>query len=180
VDKVKETGTSTQNIKSITYRTADGLEKIISADYWVENTDFAALTGGLGLERIPGIETVFGGTKDYMAASMMMKFRNVDWEKFQMEINRLTRKEIVDKYGPTTTVTDKFTWGFGKIGAKFAPSSRDVFLRGLNTINQRDGDVLVNALLLFNVDPSNQKSIQGAIDMGKSETIRILPHLRDE
>jgi hypothetical protein len=180
VDKVKETGASAQKIKSITYRTADGIEKNIRANYWVENSDFAALTGGLGLERIPGIETVFGGTKDYMAASIMMKFRNVVWEKFQTEISRLTRKEIEDKYGPTTTVTDKFTWGFGKTGAKFTPSSKEVFLRGLNTINQRDGDVLVNALLLFHVYPSDKGSIQGAIDMGKSETIRILPHLRQE
>ncbi|WP_261305971.1 FAD-dependent oxidoreductase [Paenibacillus andongensis] len=180
VDKAKNIGTSTQKINSITYRTADGLEKTISANYWVENTDFNALTGGIGLERIPGIETVFGGTKDYMASSVMMKFRNVDWEKFQTEINRLTRKEIEDKYGSTSTVTDKFTWGFGNVGANFTPSNREVFLRGLNTINQRDGEVLINALLLFNVDPSNNGSIQRAIDLGKSETIRILPHLRQE
>ncbi|MGO4276786.1 FAD-dependent oxidoreductase, partial [Paenibacillus sp. TAF58] len=105
VDKEKNIGTSTQKINSITYRTADGLEETISANYWVENTDFNALTGDIGLERIPGIETVFGGTKDYMASSVMMKFRNVDWEKFQTEINRLTRKEIEDKYGSTSTVT---------------------------------------------------------------------------
>lgn len=180
VDRSMNLGTSTQKINSISYRTADGLEKTISADYWVENTDFNALTGGLELERIPGIETVFGGTKDYMAASIMMKFRNVDWEKFQTEINRLTKKEIEDKYGSTSTVTDKFTWGFGKVGANFTPSSREVFLRGLNTINQRDGEVLINALLLFNVKPSNKESIQRAINLGKSETIRILPHLRQE
>jgi hypothetical protein len=115
-----------------------------------------------------------------MAASIMMKFRNVDWEKFQTEINRLTKKEIEDKYGSTSTVTDKFTWGFGKVGANFSPSSREVFLRGLNTINQRDGEVLINALLLFDVEPSNKESIQRAIKLGKSETIRILPHLRQE
>lgn len=110
----------------------------------------------------------------------MMKFRQVDWEKFQSETNRLTRKELDDKYGSTTTVTDKFTWGFGNVGAKFAPSSKEVFLRGLNAINQRDGEVLINALLLFNVDPSDKVSIQKAIDLGKTETIRILPHLRQE
>jgi hypothetical protein len=180
VDKVQDNETSTQKIKSITYRTADGLEKVIRANYWVENTDFKALSGGLGLERIPGIETVFGGTKDYMAASLMMKFSHVDWEMFQFETNRLIRKELDDKYGSTTTVTDKFTWGFGNVGAKFAPSSKEVFLRGLNAINQRDGEVLINALLLFHVDPSDKVSIQKAIDLGKSETIRILPHLRQE
>lgn len=132
IDRVKDTVTGTQKIKSITYLTKEGLEKTISADYWVENTDFNALIGGLELERIPGIETVFGGAQEHMAATIMMKFRNVDWEKFQSETNRLTKKDIENKYGSTTTVTDKFTWGFGKIGAAFTPSSKEVFLRGLN------------------------------------------------
>ncbi|WP_261807990.1 FAD-dependent oxidoreductase [Paenibacillus sp. N3.4] len=180
VERVKDAGTSSQKIKSITYRTRDGVEKTITANYWVENTDFSALASQLELERIPGIETVFGGTKDYMAASMMMKFRQVDWEKFQAETNRLTKKEIEDKFGSTSTVTDTFTWGFGKVGSTYKPSSKDVFLRGLNTINQRDGEVLINALLLFNVDPSDKGSIQRALDLGKSETKQILPHLRKE
>lgn len=63
VEKVQDNETSTQKIKSITYRTADGLEKVIRANYWVENTDFTALTGVQGLERIPGIETVFAEQK---------------------------------------------------------------------------------------------------------------------
>ncbi|UKS28577.1 FAD-dependent oxidoreductase [Paenibacillus sp. HWE-109] len=180
VDKDAGHETATQTIKSLTYRSADGSEKTISANYWVENTDFAALTRDLGLERLPGIETVFGGSKDYMAASIMMKFRNVDWKKFQTGINDLSRKEVEDRYGSTTTVTDKFTWGFGKVGGEFAPSSKEAFLRGLNAINQRDGEVLINALLLFNVDPSNKESIQSAINLGKSETVRILPHLRQQ
>ncbi|NOV01550.1 FAD-dependent oxidoreductase [Paenibacillus planticolens] len=128
INKVKDAAANNQQIKSITYRTKDGLEKDIRADYWVENTDSNALVGGLELERIPGIETVFGGAQQYMAASIMMKFRHVDWDKFQKETNRLTKKEIEDKYGSTTTVTDKFTWGFGNVGATFVPSSREVFL----------------------------------------------------
>ncbi|MZQ83893.1 FAD-dependent oxidoreductase [Paenibacillus sp. 5J-6] len=180
VDRVKDTVTGTQKIKSITYRTKEGADKTISADYWVENTDFNALVGGLELERMPGIETVFGGAQVYMAASIMMKFRNVDWGKFQGEMSQLTKKDIENKYGATTTVTDKFTWGFGNVGAAFTPSSREVFLRGLNAINQRDGEVLINALLLFHVDPSDKDSVQAALERGKAETLRILPHLREQ
>lgn len=171
---------SKQKIQSVTYRDKNGVEKTVHADYWVENTDFGAVSSELGLSRIPGIETVFGGTKDYMAASIMMKFRNVDWSKFHAEINRLSQKEREDKYGSTTTVTDTFTWGFGNVGARFKPSSNEVFLRGLNTINQRNGDVLINALLVYNVDPSSKESIQAAVEKGKAETERILPHLRGE
>ncbi len=169
-----------KKINTITYRTKDGQDKTITAKYWVENTDFAAITSRLGLKRIPGIETVFGGDKDYMAASMMMKFRNVDWAKFQKEINRLSKKEQEEKYGGETTVTDKFTWGFGNVGTRYTPSNKEVFLRGLNTINQRDGDVLINALLVHKVNPSDPASIKKAVEQGKLETEKILPHLRKE
>jgi hypothetical protein len=180
IEKLKDASNSKQEIQSITYLDKNGVEKKVSANYWVENTDFGALASKLELHRIPGIETIFGGAKDYMAASIMMKFRNVDWGKFQKEINRLSRREIEDKYGSLTTVTDKFTWGFGRVGERFKPSSKDVFLRGLNTINQRDGEVLINALLIYNVDPSSKESIQKALEMGKVETQRVLPHLREE
>lgn len=175
-------GTAKKSIRSITYRTKDGQDKTITARYWVENTDFAALTSRLGLNRIPGIETVFTSTKekDHMAASLMMKFRNVDWDKFRKEVGRLGKKEIEQKYGSETTITDTFTWGFGNVGARFTPSSKEVFLRGLNTVNQGDGEVLINALLIYGVNPSDEESIRRAIENGKRETERIVPHLRAE
>ncbi|WP_019535758.1 FAD-dependent oxidoreductase [Paenibacillus ginsengihumi] len=175
-----EEGSSRQRIESITYRDAAGKEKTLQAKYWVENTDFGALSGKLALKRIPGIETVFGGEKDYMAASMMMKFRHVDWDKFRREFNRLSKQEAEEKYGTQSTVTDKFTWGFGHVGARYTPSSKEVFLRGLNAIHLRDGEVLINALLVYNVDPSSPESVERALALGKAETEKVLPHLRQE
>lgn len=178
----RQPGAEKRQIESIAYRTKDGKTKTATARYFVENTDFAALTSRLSLNRIPGIETVFPGTKtkDYMAASLMMKFKGVDWDKFKKDVGKLSKKEREEKYGSETTVTDKFTWGFGNVGARFQPSSPEVFLRGLNTVNQRDGEALINALLLYNVDPSDPESVRKAVENGKRETDRILPHLRSE
>lgn len=177
-----DAGTGKRKIGAITYRTKDGGTKTVTARYWVDNTDFAALTSRLGSPRIPGIETVFGGTKpkDHMAASLMMKFRNVDWDTFKREVGKLGKKEREEKYGETTTVTDTFTWGFGKVGGSFKPSSQQLFLRGLNIINQQDGEVLINALLVYNVDPSDPDNVRRAVEAGRQETERILPHLRQE
>ncbi|RKN86433.1 FAD-dependent oxidoreductase [Paenibacillus ginsengarvi] len=178
----KQAGSDKQKIGSVSYRTKDGTQKTVTARYFVDNTDFAAVTSKLGLKRIPGIETVFPGSKpvDHMAASLMMKFKGVDWSKFQKEIGKLSKKEREEKYGSETTVTDTFTWGLGNVGSRFKPSSPEVFLRGLNTINQRDGDVLINALLLYNVDPANPESVKKAVENGKKETDRIVAHLRQE
>lgn len=169
---------SKQRVRTITYRTSEGKEKTVSANYWVENTDFAALTSRLNAKRIPGIETVFGGTKDYMAASMMMKFRQVDWQKYKTEINRLGKQEKETIYGAYTTVNDTFAYGFGNIGKSYSPTHQDVFLRGLNVVNQRDGEVLINALLIFNVDPSNHERIREALELGRKETDQVLGHLQ--
>jgi hypothetical protein len=182
VDIAADAGTGKQSIRAVSYRTKDGQQKTITARYWVENTDFAALTSRLRLKRIPGIETVFTSSreKDYMAASLMMKFRGVDWDKFRKEVGKLSKKEIEEKYGAETTVTDTFTWGFGNVGARFAPSSKEQFLRGLNTINQGDGEVLINALLVYGVNPSDDESVRKAVENGKRETERIVSHLRSE
>jgi hypothetical protein len=172
--------TSKKRIQSLKYRTKNGQDKIISAKYWVENSDFAALTSKLGLNRLPGVEVVFGGDKDYMASSLMMKFKNVDWAKFKQEVNKLSSKEREEKYGKSTTVTDMFTWGFGDVGGRYKPTSSQVFLRGLNTVNQLNGEALINALLVYNVDPSNPESIRKALELGRRETELILQHLRSE
>lgn len=172
--------TSLKQINQLHYRTKDGEEKSITAKYFVENTDFATMTSRLGLSRIQGVELVFGGAKDYMASSLMMKFKNVDWNTFKKEVNNLSRKEIEEKYGSGTTVTEMFTWGFSKVGARYKPTTSEVFLRGLNTVNQLNGEALINALLVYNVDAANPDSLQKAKELGRSETALVLQHLRKE
>lgn len=170
---------SYRSVGNIAYTTKEGAAKKISASYYVENTDHAALTSRLGLKRIPGIESIFGGgPKDYMAATFMMNFRNVDWDAFQREVMKLPVSERERKYGGITTVTPSFTWGFGNIGRSYIPSSEEWMLRGLNIVNQMGGDAAINALLAYNVDPANPEDVRKAMNDGKRETQRILLHLR--
>ncbi|MBW5446246.1 FAD-dependent oxidoreductase [Cohnella sp. CFH 77786] len=168
-------------VESVSYRTKDGRDKTVYPRYVVENTDFAALTSRLGLRRIPGMETIFrtpDGSNDYMAASLMLKFKNVDWSAFQREVMRLDKGKREQKYGSETHVNGTFTWGFGKVGAGYNSGSDEWFLRGLNTVNQRGGEVLINALLVYGVDPSNEESVRQAVEEGKRQTLRIRDYLR--
>lgn len=171
---------NTKSIESIRYMTSDGKEKIITARYWIENTDFAALSSRLEAKRIPGVETVFGGSKDYMAASLMMKFKNVNWSEFEKEVNSLKKEEKEERFGSNTNVTKTFTWGFGKVGASYKPIHNELFLRGLNALNQRDGDVLINALLIFNTVPTDSDRINEVLKLGNEELEYVLPHLRNQ
>lgn len=153
------------HISSVTYAALDGTIHRIEADYWVENTDFGALAGKLGASAQPGAGAYFGSTSvEYMGAGMMMKFKNVDWRKFQ-------------NHG-YATVNESYGIGVVSVTQKYTPSNDRVLLRGLNAVNQRDGEVLINALLVYQVDPSDEESVADAIDIGKRETDLILQHFR--
>ncbi len=180
IQTVQDEQRNKQRISSMTYRTAGGEQKTVEAKYWVENTDFVALSSKLSNNRIPGVETIFNASKDYMASSIMMKFKNVDWKTFQTEVNKLNQAERDERFGTFTNVTNTFTWGFGKVGASYKSSRDDLFLRGLNTLNQRNGEVLINALLIYDVSPDNAERVKEAVELGKKETESVLAHLRKE
>lgn len=165
-------------IPSIVYRTNKNEVKKITASYWVDNSDFAALISKLEAKRLPGLEK-FYGQKDieYMSAGMMMKFKNVDWKKFNTTFNALKPEERAKQFGGGS-VSDSFAIGLSGMTKAYHPSNDRVFLRGLNAVNQRDGEVLINALLVYTVDPAKQASVQEAVYLGNKETALILQHFR--
>ncbi len=171
-------GNGQQAITSMTYTDKNGLQKKISASYWVDNTDFAALLSRLDAKRLPGLEKFYGQNSiEYMSAGMMMKFKNVDWHKFSTSFNSLKPGERKKKYR-YGYVNDSFAIGLTGMTNMYKPSNNRVFLRGLNAVNQKNGEVLINALLVYTVDPSDPKSVQEAVELGKKETTLILEHFR--
>ncbi|WP_028547532.1 FAD-dependent oxidoreductase [Paenibacillus sp. UNC451MF] len=165
-------------IESLTYSGKDGAKKNIKADYFVDNTDFAALLSKLDATRMPGLEAFYGQNNiEYMSSGMMMKFKNVDWNKFKTSFNNMTPEQRRAKYGGGS-VDDSFAIGLSGMTSAYKPSNDRVFLRGLNAVNQRDGEVIINAFLIYTVDPSDDKSIAEATELGKKEIPLILNHFR--
>lgn len=169
---------SMHKVASIVYTNGQNQKKKIQAAYWVENSDYAALISRLDAKRLPGLEK-FYGQKDieYMSAGMMMKFKHVDWNKFSTTFNSLKPEEKSKQFGGGS-VNDSFAIGLSGMTKAYHPSNDRVFLRGLNAVNQRDGEVLINALLVYTVDPSKPESIQEAVKLGNKETGLILGHFR--
>jgi hypothetical protein len=167
-----------QAISSLTYTTKNQEKKKISASYWVDNTDFAALLSKLDATRLPGLEKFYGQDHiEYMSAGMMMKFKNVDWHKFNTTFNSLKPEEKSKRFGGGY-VNESFAIGLSGMTKAYKPSNDRVFLRGLNAVSQRDGEVIINALLVYTIDPSDPKSVQEAVDLGNKETPKILEHFR--
>jgi hypothetical protein len=171
-----------RSLAYIQYRARDGQLYRVTADYWVENTDHAALTGLLKVKRIPGTETLFqGGGPDpeYMAATYMLRFKNVNWTALHdATLKEYPLSNLAKKYGQDTYVDWDFGTGFSKITANFEPSSERLKLRGLNITYQRDGQAVINGLLIFDVDPSDPKSVREAVELGRAEAPRVLKFLQ--
>ncbi|MGN7382209.1 FAD-dependent oxidoreductase [Paenibacillus sp. SAFN-117] len=167
-----------ETVTSILYVKADGSHHRITASYFVENTDYAAMAGQLKVNRLPGLEAFYGKNEiEYMSAGMMMKFKNVDWQKFKTHFNGLTAAERNKKYG-YGNVNESYAIGLSGMTSAYQPSNDRVFLRGLNAVNQRDGEVIINAFLIYDVNPADEQSVKEAIELGKAEIPLILEHFR--
>ncbi|MGF7048272.1 hypothetical protein J2T13_002779 [Paenibacillus sp. DS2015] len=170
-----------KSLQSLTYHGKDGTQYTIQSKYWVENTDFNALSSRLIDKRIPGMETLYNGKQpDYMAATYMLKFKNVNWGKLHQTIlEDYPLTNVRKKYGPNTYVDWHFATGFSNITGKYKPHNSPLKLRGLNVTDQKNGEVIINALLIYDVNPSDPKSVQSAITKGRAEAPYILSFLRN-
>jgi hypothetical protein len=166
-----------KQIRSITYQTKDGKTKKLEADYFVDNTDSAHLVSRLGIQPLPGLESLYHAPqREYMSATYMMKFKGVDWEKFYGSFWQLTKPERTTLYGPETYVDANIAYGFPPIVARHELKNPDkANLRGLNILHQKDGEVIINALQVYDVDPSKPDSIEAAMKVAKEE----MPYIRD-
>jgi hypothetical protein len=166
-------------LAGIIYSNSSQEVKKITANYWVDNSDYAALIKRLDVTRFPGLEKLYAQKQiEYMSAGMMMKFKNVDWSLFRKTVNSLPQAERNDKFGPAY-VDDHFAINFSGMSKKYKSSNDRVFLRGLNAVYQRDGEVLINALLVYTIDPSDPKSIEEAVSLGTKEMPLVLEHFRN-
>ncbi|ULO07734.1 FAD-dependent oxidoreductase [Paenibacillus sp. 19GGS1-52] len=169
-----------KSLQTLTYRATDGLTYTIQSKYWVENTDFNALSAKLGDKRIPGMESLYHGKRpDYMTATYMMNFKKINWNTLhQVILDDYPLTNVRKKYGFTTYVDWNFATGFSNFTNKYITRDKMLRLRGLNVTNQRDGEVTINGLLIYDVNPSDPKSVQIAITKSKAEIPRILTFLR--
>lgn len=162
-------------VKSIDYSTKDGVKRRLTANYWVENSDHGALANLLQTTRTPGVSTDIykQSKKEYMAATYMLKFKNVNWEKMCNAVHSLSTQQKKEQLGHIS-ISKSFLVGADKLSKLYKAKSNKAFLRGLNAVNQGDGEVTINALLIYDVNPANPASIAEAIAIGQQEAALVL------
>lgn len=134
-----------------------------------QDGDLAALAGvpfTLGQEDI-------GRHGSQMAATLVFKLENVSAAQW-LEIRRHLQREE----NKNTGANRHSAWGFSDITARYQPQHQRLLLRGLNLGRQNDGSILVNALLIFGVDPLDPDSRREARALASQELPAVVEFLR--
>lgn len=111
------------------------------------------------------------GLEARMADTLVFRMTGVDWRRLQQSVR---------ERGPAYAEADAYAaWGhFGGFPAAYEAQEEGVRLRGLNLGRQADGSVLVNALLVYGVDPFDPASRAAGRARAEREAPRIVAYLR--
>ena len=115
-----------------------------------------------------------------MGGTLVFRVSGVNWDSMCRYLT--TKRGIGEIFNKSTSmgVSGNTAWGFSDEGYAYEPSDEAMRLRGFNMAKQDNGDVLVNALLIFDVDPLDEASREEGIARAKAELENIIPYLQDE
>lgn len=125
-----------------------------------------------------GVPYTIGG-EDYgeegllMGVTLVFEVSGVDWQRV---INYLKREDN-DPYSGADQVA---AWGYGQEAMEYQPRDPQMRFRGPNLARQKNGNVLVNALLIFGVDGLDPASKAEGIARGKKEAPYIVEFMREK
>jgi len=112
-----------------------------------------------------------------MAATLVFKVGGVNWSELYNDINRYMA-ETGDK---SCGINESSAWGFGKwCYGNYNSIYYNMKFRGPNMGLQDDGTVLINALQIFYVDPTDEESIAQAKKYGEIEAKNAFNHLKNK
>jgi hypothetical protein len=133
-------------------------------------------TADADVAAMAGVPYTIGG-EDYgekgllMGVTLVFEVSGVDWDR----VVKYLKHEDND---PHSGAGKTNAWGFGKEAMEYKPRDQMMRLRGPNLARQKNGNVLVNALLIFGVDGLDPASRAQGIERGKKEIPYIIDYMR--
>lgn len=121
------------------------------------------------------------GEKDrQMGVTLVFELSGVSWNKVFMHLNWQRFKASTFNQGSADMgATKKMAWGYTEEGYGYEPQDKMMRLRGFNVARQDNGNVLINALIIFGVDVLDAESKAEGIARGQRELEYILPYIRE-
>lgn len=148
----------------------------VYAERFIDATADGDLSAACGVPFTLGAED-YGRIGQKMAVTLVFKVQGVRWSEvflynnWQRLLSRLNRSWGDAQAGAKS----KLAWGYGELALNYVPQDPLTRFRGPNLARQDNGDVLINALLIFEVDPLDPQSVDEGIRRGQAE----IPHIID-
>jgi len=147
----------------------NGEEKTYTASRIIDATVDADVAAAAGVPYTVAGEDI--GMKDrQMGVTLVFELSGVNWDAV------VDYLENDDNAG--TGATDKTAWGYTREGYAYEPKDELMRLRGFNVARQENGNVLINALIIFGVDPMSEESKANGIARAQKELEYIVPYVR--
>jgi len=150
------------------FTTASGDQTAVAAAQLIDASGDAELAAAAGVGFDLGWRTF--GVDQRMADTLVLNVADVDWQALQAGVRARGRSYAIAK--------EWVVWGhFGGVPAAYQPTQEGMRLRGLNLGRQRDGTVLMNALLLYGLDPLDPASLADGRTRAVMEGEHIVAYL---
>ena len=156
----------------------NGEETVYTATHFIDATADADLAALAGVPYTYGGEDI-GDSDRQMGVTLVFELSGVNWPAVFIHLNYQRLMGMATGTPAGVGATAKSAWGYEQEGYAYVPRDPMMRLRGFNIARQRDGTVLVNALLIFGVDPLDSRSYNDAMDRARSELLYLAPYIRD-
>ncbi|WP_069997718.1 FAD-dependent oxidoreductase [Cellulosilyticum sp. I15G10I2] len=157
---------SQDQLVGVNYTLGNTVQKLYGT-FIVDGSSEASFSRKLGIPYKKG-RSEFGEPHTSAAATLIFSVKNADWNQI---ISYLDNDDDI-----RTGFKRNAAWGFNIMYQ--CPTSHDrLQMRGLNLSRQNDNSIVVNALLIFDVDPSHKKDVDEAYLLAKKELPEIIKYL---
>jgi hypothetical protein len=159
----------TPTITGLTLALDSGIQRTIQAKAVIDATQDADIAAAAGVPYTFGREDI--GSKDaLMAVTLVFRLEGVTADVWRSIRVRLRGDR---EYGST----NMSAWGYKEM-YNYIPNHPQVKMRGLNIGRQNDQSMLINALLVYQVDPLDPVSKRSGMLTALSELPSIISHMR--
>ncbi len=150
----------------------DGVSKEYRSLCTIDATVDADVAAAAGVPYTVGGED-YGEEGLLMGVTLVFEVKGVDWDR----VIQYLKREDDDPHSGADQVA---AWGYGKEAMEYVPHDEQMRFRGPNLARQDNGNVLINALLIFGVDSLDQESKELGIERGKKEIPYIIEFMREK